>query len=436
MRYYPFAIWLIGFCIVLRYALVDFAFVSDSNSEFIIYNLVIETGRWQSVVGRELLSSCLWTSYIPAMFQRLFNSDIAMTYKLFPCFIFPILPLTVYYLARKMVSPFYAFLASMFLMVQIYFLWMPQLARVGVSLVFFGLALLVIFNENLRFRKKVILFGVLAVCLATAHYGTAYVAIFVLGITCGVLVVLWGIRRIHHQHITCGVLAVLLGRKEMSYPYLKALLVFTGVLVVAVVLWHGLLNPAPLDSGKRMISLTVEGTTYEESSGAVESESSGAVESESGGVMEPPSYWSLVAREGVIQVAFGKTFLDMNVPQKVEFVSSWLTILLMSWGLALTAKRWGVRSEFGVLMGVCYLTIVISVIVPAIGIYYGIARVYFHMMVPLSVCFAIGSMDVAGRLRMPRWLLLVVALVIFGLCTSGLMYQVFGITRIVGSYTG
>lgn len=407
MRYYPFAIWLIGFCIVLRYALVDFAFVSDAGNEFIVYKQFIETGVWQSIEAHGLLSSCLWTSYIPAMIQRLFNTDIAMTYKLFPCFVFPFLPVIVYYLAKKMVSPSYALLASAFLMVQIYFLWMPQLARVGVALVFFGLALLVIFNENLRLWKKTILLGLLATCLVTAHYGTAYASLFVLGGVGIVLVVLWLIKKIH-------------------YPHLKALLVFTGALIIAVALWYGLYNPPPLEAGERMVRSAIEGKTY----------ARGAVDEETGEVTEPPGFWSLGAREGVIQVAFGKTFPDMNIPQKVEFVASWLSILLMSWGLVLAVKRWGVRSELVVLMGVCYLTIIVSIIVPVIGVKYGIARVYFHMMMALSVCFAVGSKDVAGRLRIPQWLLAVIVLVIFGLCTSGLMYKVFGFSRIVGSYTG
>lgn len=400
---FPVTIWLIGFCIVLRYALLDFAFVSDANSEFVVYNLIIETGRWQVAADRELLSSCLWTSYIPAMFQRLFSTDIVMTYKLFPCFIFPALPVAVYYLARKMVSPFYAFLASLFLMAQIYFLWMLQLARIGVAVVFFSLALLVIFNENLRFRKKVILFGVLAVCLVTAHYGTTYASILVLGTTCVVLVVL---RQI----------------KKIQYPHLKALLVFTGALVVGVVLWHGLFNPMPLGVGEGMVRSTVEGKTYVKET----------VEGEVGG----KGYWSLEARESVIQVAFGKTLPDMSIPQKIEFIVSWLAILLMSWGLALMAKRCGVMSELVVLMEVCYLTIVISVIVPVVGVYYGIARVYFHMMVLLSACFAVGSMDVAGRLRIPRWLLMSVVLAVLGLCTSGLAHKIFGLTRGLGSDTG
>lgn len=393
---YPIVIWVVGFCIVLRYALLDYALVSDAGNEFIVYKTVVETGTWQVIKGHGLLSSCLWTSYMPAMFQRLFNTDIVMTFKLFPCFIFPALPVVVYYLARKMVSPLNAFLASAFLMVQIYFLWIPQFARVGVSLLFWGLALLVIFNDNLKFGKKIILFVVLGACLVTSHYGTTYASLFVLGIACMTLVALRYIKKTH-------------------FPYLKALLVFTCVLVVGVILWHGLFNPIPLSYGRSMVTKAIEAETFVAETFKVDEDGYG--------------YWSLEAREEVVKVAFGKTLSSMNIPQKIEFVICWLSILLMSWGLALTVKRYGLGSEWGMLMVVCYLTIVIGVIIPVVSVRYGIARVYFHMVVVLSGCFVVGSRDIAKRLKMPSWFLVVVILAGLGLCASGLMHNMFGLSR-------
>lgn len=404
----PLLIYLIGLGVVLRYALVDYALVSDPYREFLVYKLVVETGKWQAIPNDPLLSSCLWTSYIPGMFQRFFNTDIVMTYKLFPCFIFPTLPTIVYYLARKMVSPFYAFLASVFLIVQIYFLWAPEFSRIIVALSFFSLALLVVFNENLRFGKKAIPLVIIAVCLVTSHYGATYVTMFLLIITCIALVVLRQIRK-------------------TNYPYLKTLFVFVGVLAVATLVWHGLFNPGPLRTGGYVVRETVEGEIYLARIPEEKSTPEEASTPAKGG--DTYGYWSLEVREGVIQVAFGKTLPDMNIPQKIEFAFSWLSILLMSWGLALTVRKWGLRNEWVVLMGVCYLTIVFSVVVPTIGIRYGIARVYFHMMVLLSVCFVVGCMDVADRLKIPRELLTMVVLVVLGLCTSGLMHNIFGLSR-------
>ena len=98
---YPVIIALIAFGIVLRYALFDYELISDSACEFMVYSLIVETGKWQIVTHHQLLSSCLFTTFFPAMFQRAFNTDLLMTFKLFPCFIIPFLPVAVYYLAKR-----------------------------------------------------------------------------------------------------------------------------------------------------------------------------------------------------------------------------------------------------------------------------------------------------------------------------------------------
>ena len=397
-RYYPIVIWLIGFGIVLRYALMDYmvfdpTFQSDAGREFIVYSLVVETGKWQIIQNHELLSSCLFTTYFPALFQRAFNTDIVMMYKLFPCFIIPALPVVAYYLARKMVSPFYAFLASIFLMVQIFYLYIPAAARVGVALVFLGLAFLVIFNENLCLRVKTLLFIILASCVVFAHYGTTYVALFTLLLACVVLFVLWA-------------------KKQYPPPFppaLKAIAVFTMVLLAATVLWHGWgNNTVPLHYGERMVIAVVELEAYEDESGG---------------------YWALDSRERTVQVAFGESFSDMNPVLKTEFIFSWLTVMLVSWGLAIMVWRRGLKNEFLILLGACYITILVAIIAPTIGVKYGIARVYFQGLVLMSGCFVVGGQDIARRFKIPAFVFLLFVLIPYGLCTSGLLHSWMGVSR-------
>jgi len=248
----------------------------------------------------------------------------------------------------------------------------------------------VIFNENLRFRVKVFLFIVLAICIVFAHYGTTYVTLFSLALACVGLFFLWAVKR-------------------YKYPFLKVMSVFAVVLLVATVLWHGWGNNAkPFLYGRNVITYVVGLETFEEESGG---------------------YWALDAREETIQVAFGESFFDMNPVLKTEFIFSWLTVGLMSWGLAVMAWRWRLKSEFVVLLGVCYITIVGSVIAPAIGIKYGIARVYFQELVLLSGCFAVGGQDIARRFKIPAPVFLLLVLVTYGLCTSGLLHSWVGVSR-------
>ena len=119
----------------------------------------------------------------------------------------------------------------------------------------------------------------------------------------------------------------------------------------------------------------------------------------------------------------------MNPVLKTEFVFSWLAVALMSWGLAIMAWRWGLKSEFVVLMGACYITIVLSVVAPAIGFRYGIARTYFQELVLLSGCFVVGGQDIARRLKIPAPAFLLLVLVSYGLCTTGLLHSLAGVSR-------
>lgn len=394
-RYYPIAIWLIGLAIVLRYALVDYTvfdptFQSDAGREFIVYSAVVKTGEWQILWGHELLSSCLFTTYFPALFQRAFGTDITMTFKLFPCFIISALPVVVYYLARKLLTPFYAFLASLFFVSQLYYLSIPAAARVGVASVFLGLAFLVVFKENLRLRFKVPLLAILAACVTSAHYGSTWVALPTLGCACLGLFILWA-------------------GKVYTYRFLKALTVFAVVLLVATLIWHGWINKGePLGYGGRMV---------EEVAGL-------EVDRDQGG-----GYLALDSREGAIQVAFGGGFFGMNPVLKTEFIFSWLTVVVMSWGLAVTVRRWGLRNELTILLGACYFIILLSIVAPTIGIKYGVSRVYFQELVLLSGCFGVGGEDVARRFRIPAPVFLLLVLIPYGLCTSGLLHSWVGVSR-------
>ena len=137
------------------------------------------------------------------------------------------------------------------------------------------------------------------------------------------------------------------------------------------------------------------------------------------------------SREEVVQVAFGKTLPIMNPAQKTEFVFSWLTILIMTYGLFVAVRS--MRSKLGesltALMAVCYCMILAGIALPYLSNNYGIARIYQMALVPLSLCFVIGAVDVARRLRIPGEAVLAVVLIPYFLCTSGLMHSFMGLSR-------
>lgn len=151
-----------------------------------------------------------------------------------------------------------------------------------------------------------------------------------------------------------------------------------------------------------------------------------------------------------VEVAFGKTPVYWGVPQRIEFVLSWLTVIFIAIGVLITIVRFKtmvttsqaeqnkagflikkLEAEYLILGTACSIILVAMVILPFVSRYYGEARTHFQMMVPLSLFFVIGGITVAQYLKArPYWVILIVLIPYF-LSTSGAMTQVFGFPRAI-----
>jgi len=165
--------------------------------------------------------------------------------------------------------------------------------------------------------------------------------------------------------------------------------------------------------------------------------------------------WQWFLSEGVggsvVQAAFGSTLAYSGVAQRLEFVFSWLTILLVSIGLLAALGRFikvmiakpnakhgkpsflpdTFEAEYLMLSAACYLLLVATVILPNVSEGYGSTRVYLQMTTLLSVFFVIGGITVARYLKSrPHWILLAV-LIPYLLSTTGVTTQVFGFPRAI-----
>ena len=215
----------------------------------------------------------------------------------------------------------------------------------------------------------------------------------------------------------------ILGRvRRYCYPNLWAGVAFLGILLVATVVWLGVINTAPMKSGLTLTEKTVTLETYPPRNPSGE-----YIEEKTGETGKEYGFFSLETRSSLVQIAFGRTLSTMDIPQKMKWGLSWLFVLLMAWGLVLMTKRWGLREERVLMMLACYSALAISVISPAIGLGYGVGQVHFQTLVVLAPCFVIGVQDIAGRLKIPESLLLLSILVPYLLSMTGLMDSIFGI---------
>ena len=287
-------------------------------------------------------------------------------------------------------------------MSQIVFLWTPTYTRATMATLFFALTIWVLFHDGISELNRRALFIVFLTSTIVSHYGVTWATFFLLLLT-------W-----------IGVAALRLAQIRLR----KALTInILALFLVLLFFWYSQMTGPAFSSGVRLVYFSF--TRFE---------------------------WFLAegASSPAVQAAFGTVAPHTGVPQIIEIVFSWLTIIFIATGILITMRRFkamvftpqaGHRNpdfllkkfdaEYLMLSIVCCILLVTSVILPLLSKYYGASRIYFQMMVPLSIFFVTGGTMVSRYLKSrPYWVILVVLIPYF-LCTTGMMTQVFGFPRAI-----
>jgi len=413
----------------------------DTHRELFMFLTILDNLRW-SQLGFGVLDSCLSISMLPAIYQTLLNIDPEYLFKLLFSLMASILPLVVYLLSKKYIGSFYAFLASVFFMSQIVFLWTPTYTRVVIAILFFALAIWVLFKDDISEFNRKALFIVFTASTVVSHYGVTWATFFVLILTWIGMQILSRITSRKKGLTTqpTGNLATEgdspnfssrgSGAKAYKATVLKPsqtqlrrgmTITIIALFLAMLFLWYSEVTGPSFAAGVRFTYYTFT------------------------------SWGWFLAEEAAghaVQAAFGKTYAYTAVPQRIEFVFSWLTIIFIATGVLTTIGRLKAmvstpqaerkkpdfllkkfEAEYLMLSVACCILLVATVILPVISKYYGEARTYFQMMAPLSIFFVIGGITIARYLKSrPYWVILVILIPYF-LCTTGTMCQVFGFPR-------
>lgn len=399
---YSFGVFLLWYYAFV--AVPDYATFGDAQREFIVYQHFIDIGRWELVLEHGLLSSCLPSTIVPALIQRMIGVDPMLVYKWYSIIILPVLPVLVFLLASRFLRKLHALWAALFFMAQIYFIEAPAYTRVEIALMAFALILLVIYGKlKCADRWKMAALVILAALLVISHYGMTFM-IFPLLLATG---------------LTLVILKLL---KHYKGTYLRLLAVASCSVGVIGGLWYGVITKIPYGVVKMVVGVVITG---ERPSWYAPIEPAAAPSS--GG------FFDLATRDGVVRVAFGATLHTMNTAQIVEFILSWIIMLVLSYGLLLVIVNKELRDrlglEFVAFLAVCYLMLAVMITVPYLSKIVGVVRTYYAILIPLSICLIIGLMDIARRIRVPVDLLLFFVVVPYYLCTSGLLHSFIGFSR-------
>jgi uncharacterized membrane protein len=193
---FPVTILMISIALLLSLGLTSsYLLGSDIQAEYLAYQHTINSHLW-SFSSSNAITDTVGTSVLPAMLQLLTGFQGVYMFKFVLQLIIAVTPLVVYIISRKYLRETYALLASFLFMAQLWFIAdMPTAVREEVALLFFALAMMILFANDIKHSRKTPLFLLFATEAILAHYTTGAILIFMLLIASGVAVVIAGYYR-------------------------------------------------------------------------------------------------------------------------------------------------------------------------------------------------------------------------------------------------
>ena len=421
-RMYPVVIFLISISLLLLISLRSNHIIgADAHTEYYFFQTTLDNLHW-SVFGHSVLDACLSISLLPAIYQSILNVNSEYLFKILYSLLFSISPLVIYVLSEKYVGAGYAFLASCFFMFQSRFLITSFGPRTSVAILFFALAMMMLFSDRIAPLKKRFLFIVFMASCIVSHYSTAYIFFFIiLGVFVGM---------------------VILSRK---YTIKKVVSLTIVVLFFAMIFfWYSQVTETAFDAGVGYIENTLTNLN---------------------------KFFIEESRRENVQMLFGKGLEEKGIPYRIEFVFTWLTFGFIGIGILTLIRRYKemsfpelnfkkpdfLKNKFEVtyflIALACAALLAAFVALPWISKGYGIDRLYAVAITILSVFFVIGGITLSKHFffftkRKPvlkekqksstkntpqvrAYLVILLVLIPYFFCVTGVTSQMFGVRNAI-----
>jgi uncharacterized membrane protein len=154
----------------------------DIATEYQRLQEAVTSGVWQTAHPGDAYGAMLSITVLPAQLHALSGVPALLIFKIIYPLIYAFFPVAIFGLARRIVPPWWAFIAAAFSIGQYAFTEMASLARQEIALVIFSALVAAMLDGRLPRRGRFALVGLLGVTLTVCHYSTTYVAITVIGL--------------------------------------------------------------------------------------------------------------------------------------------------------------------------------------------------------------------------------------------------------------
>lgn len=150
----------------------------DIANEYRTFTTVLHAGRWYASHPNDPYGAMLSLTILPSSFVALTGASSLLVLKAIYPFLFALFPLAIFLLATRVLSRRFAYLGTLFVVVQNYlFQQLPAIARQEIALVFFACLIAAMFDARLRRWSRGALIVVLGSGLVLSHYSSTYAAV-------------------------------------------------------------------------------------------------------------------------------------------------------------------------------------------------------------------------------------------------------------------
>jgi uncharacterized membrane protein len=179
-RIYPVIIYLISSSLLMLLALrSNYILGFDSHEEYFLFYTTLIQSVWIPD-SNLLLSAALSISIFPTIFEKFFNIDPQILFKVLFPLIFSVTPLIIYAIAKKYVNELLALFASCYFMFQNWFTLTSANSRTSLAIFFFAFLVLTLCDKELSKTKKYALILLFIPGIILSHYTSALIFLLII----------------------------------------------------------------------------------------------------------------------------------------------------------------------------------------------------------------------------------------------------------------
>ncbi len=399
---YPMALLMVSLSFFLMHGLTsNYLIGRDNHLEFFYFQYTLHNFHLDTLIFNTPLNNCLTVNILPTFYSVITHIKGIYVFKILFGFFGSIIPLIIYLLSKKIVGNRYALFAALLVLFQMNFIELLCLIRQLFGLMFFFLAVMVLFDTELNSLNKKVLYVVFMVSVILSHYSTAFVGLV----------------------MTIPILLI---------PSIKGLLVekrikltnfdILGFLGVFSYVWYFIVAKAQSKSATRALRISKESTTNITNA----TNATNTTNATGTNVITH-------TRENTIPAVFG-VGVD-SIPQIISVLVNDLVFITI--GIGLIATLWEYLSSFlgykkyeskiplGFIVGavISASLLVLFIVIPFFSQAYGAHRIFLTSLVFLAPMFVMGVIKISRTIKKPKWDLVILTILIISLFTVSIHFN-------------